>query len=318
MHSPACSIISDVEVAPARVVSTLRGNRIDARVYGMGDGLNVRRAVRVVPARVLFAGAAKVGQDDLAEVLESKGKLTSKWADSLDDEVNVGDDMEVSDDDASLMGESLGRLGRYDGTWRDRFDLNEAMLDRVAKMVKMLVAAGGLLSPATRLAVEKHTWKMAREWDESVSQASERARAEIMMKAAERRVRRKAEEETRAEEARVVQEKPVQIKEAARLAAATERDRMVEAARECANGPAMVAASEKVVEAARVVRALEREVEQSAVPVEIGGWQVAGGCKRKTIQVVSQLACPVDGERRKSLQGDVTKVQGLGVAANLG
>ena len=33
--------------------------------------------------------------------------------------------------------------------------------------------------------------------------------------------------------------------------------------------------------------------------------------------MVSQLARPVDGERRKSLQRDVTKVQGLVVAANL-
>ena len=45
----------------------------------------------------------------------------------------------------------------------------------------------------------------------------------------------------------------------------------------------MVAAEEKVVEAARVVTALEWEVAQSAAPVEIGSWQVAGGRKRKTV-----------------------------------
>ena len=63
---------------------------------------------------------------------------------------------------------------------------------------------------------------------------------------------------------------------------------------------------------------LEREVAASAAPVEIGGWQVVGGRKRKTVQVVSQLCRPRDGEGRKSLQGAVSKVQGLIGAANLG
>ena len=116
-----------------------------------------------------------------------------------------------------------------------------------------------------------------------MSQASERAKAEVMVKAVEKRVCKKAEEEKRAKEARVLQEKAVRVKEAARLAAATEKDRMVEAPRGCTDGPAMVAAVEKVVEAARVVTALEWEVVQSAAPVEIGRWQVAGGRKRKTV-----------------------------------
>ena len=71
---------------------------------------------------------------------------------------------------------------------------------------------------------------------------------------------KKAGEEKRAVEKRVLQEKAVQVKEAARLAAATERDRMAEAAGGCTDGPAMVAAAEKVVEPASVVTALEREV----------------------------------------------------------
>ena len=45
--------------------------------------------------------------------------------------------------------------------------------------------------------------------------------------------------------------------------------------------------AEKVVEAARMVVELEREVAASAVPVEVGGWKVVGGKKRKTVQVVS-------------------------------
>lgn len=135
------------------------------------------------------------------------------------------------------------------------------------------------------------------------------------MRAAEERVRKKGEPEKRAEQARVQQEKMVQVKEAARLTATAAKDRMLEATTRCVDGPAVVAAAEKVVEVARVVTALEREVAQSAAPVEIGGWQVAVGHKRNTVQVVSQLARPVHGERRRSLQGDVTKVQGLVVAA---
>ena len=46
--------------------------------------------------------------------------------------------------------------------------------------------------------------------------------------------------------------------------------------------------------------------------------KVVGGRKRKTVQVVSQLCRPLDGEGRKSLQGAVSKVQGLIGAANLG
>lgn len=95
-------------------------------------------------------------------------------------------------------------------------------------------------------------------------------------------------------------EKTVQVREAARLAATAERDRMVEAAKECMDGQAMVAAAHQVVEAARVVTALEREVAPSAAPVEISGWQIMGGSKRKTVQVVSQLGRSIDGEWRKS------------------
>ena len=93
-----------------------------------------------------------------------------------------------------------------------------------------------------------------------------------MVKAADKRARKKAEEEQRAEEVRVQQEKAVEVKEAARLRATAERNRMVEAAKVCTDGPAMVAAAEKVVEPARVVRTLEREVAQSAAPIDIGGW----------------------------------------------
>ena len=114
------------------------------------------------------------------------------------------------------------------------------------------------------------------------------------------------------------QEERVKVKEAARVAAVAERDRVVEAVKGCTEGPALVEAAERVVNAARMVEVLEREVVDSAAPVEIEGWQIAGGKKRKTVQVVSQLSRPLDGERRKTLQVAVGKVQGLVGGARLG
>lgn len=110
-HSAAGSVMSDVEEVLAWVVSTPWGDRIDARVDGMGNGLSMRRTGRTLLARVLFAGAAGVGQDDLDEVLKGKWKLTSRWADSLDESNGVEDRMEVSGDDASSVGEHLGLKG---------------------------------------------------------------------------------------------------------------------------------------------------------------------------------------------------------------
>ena len=252
--------MSDVEEAPAQVVSTPWGDRMDARVHGMGDGLSVLKAVGTFPTRVLFARAARVVQDDLDAELGGRRNLPTKWADSLDDTVDVGDNMEVSENDTSLLGGRLGLPRLCNGTCGEKIDAFETTLDRFAKMVEMLVAAGGLSSPAAGLVVEKHKGKMAREWDESVSQASKMTKAEMVVRAAEKRVHKKAEEEKKAEEAWVQQEKVVQVKEGTSLAAAGERDRMEEAARGCTDGPAMVATAEKVVEAARVVMALQREV----------------------------------------------------------
>ena len=76
--------------------------------------------------------------------------------------------------------------------------------------------------------------------------------------------------------------------------------------------------AERVVNAARMVEVLEREVADSAAPVEIGGWQIVGGKKRKTVQVVSQLSRPLGGERRKTQQEAVGKVQDSVGAARLG
>ena len=151
----------------------------------------------------------------------------------------------------------------------------------------------------------------------SVARAAGRAKAEELVTAAERRAHKKAAEDKRAEEARVQQEERVKVKEAATVAAVAERDRVVEAVKGCTEGPALVEVAERVVNAARMVEVLEREVADSAALVEIGGWQIVGGKKRKTVQVLSQLSRPLVGERRKTLQKAVGKVQGPVGAARL-
>ena len=77
-------------------------------------------------------------------------------------------------------------------------------------------------------------------------------------------------------------------------------------------------AAERGVNAAWMVEVLEREVADSVAPVEIGGWQIPERNKRKIVYVGSQLGRPLDGERRKTLQEAVGKVQGLVGAASLG
>ena len=185
-------------------------------------------------------------------------------------------------------------------------------------MVKMLVALGELAGPAEQLEVEKHKGRMERESDVSFAKAGERAKAEAVAKAADKRMKKRELDNARAEHARLRQEGLVKVKEAVRAAAEAERDRRVTEVKRCAEGPDAVAAAEKVVEATRMVVELEREVAASVAPVEIGGWQVAGGRKRNTVQVVSQLCRPLDGEWRKSLREAVSKVQGLIGAASLG
>ena len=138
------------------------------------------------------------------------------------------------------------------------------------------------------------------------------------MKAARIRLSKREAEDMRAEEARVRQEEVVRVKEAARLAAEEERDRLASEMKKYTECPEAVAAAEMVVEAARMVVKLEREVAAGAAPVEIVGWQVTQGKKKKRVQVVAQMYRLLDGECRKALQGAVTKVQGPVGAAYLG
>ena len=51
-------------------------------------------------------------------------------------------------------------------------------------MVKMLVALGSLASPGERLALDKHRGQMAKEWDASVAEPGDQAKAEAVVKAA--------------------------------------------------------------------------------------------------------------------------------------
>lgn len=78
-----------------------------------------------------------------------------------------------------------------------------------------------------------------------------------------------------------------------------------------------MAVVENVVNAARMVVELKREVAEGAMPVEVAGWLGTGGNRRKTAQVVFQLSRPRDGEGRKWLQEVVGIIQSLVEAASL-
>ena len=234
-----------------------------------------------------------------------------------DVDIDISDDTDMEDMIPPLMSRLRGARA-CDGECLGRISELERALGRVEGMVKMLVALGGLAGPEERLEVEKWKGRMAREWDESIARAGDRVKAEAVVKAADKCMKKRELDNARAEEAKLQQEGLVRVKEVARVAAEAERDTLVIKVKECTEGSEAVAAAEKVVEAARMVVELEREVAASAAPVEIGRWQVAGGRKRKTVQVVSQLCRPLDGEQRKSQQEAVWKVQGLIGAASVG
>ena len=320
-YRPEDSNMSDVAEAPAVKKGFQSGHVCVGDLLGNPHGKRVGRVTKEVAsdiylsAKRLFGDGPVVGGDDLDEALErGKGKEPVLLGDEIS-EISVDGDS-VDGDEAPLM---TGRGGAScAGGCGPRVEAVEKSLGRMEEMLAMLMAVNGWASPDERLAAEKRKGRMARAWDVSVARATERAKAEELVKAAERRARKKAAEDERAEEGRVQQEERVKVKEDARVAAVAERDRVVEAVKGCTEGPALVEAAERVVNAARMVEVLEREVADSAGPVGIRGWQIAGGKKRKTVQVVSQLSRPLDGERRKTLQEAVGKVQGLVGAARLG
>ena len=320
-YRPDDSDMSDVEEAPAVKKGFESGHVCVGDLLGNQHGKRVGRVTKEVASNIylsakrLFGDGPVVGGDDLDEAL---GKGKGREPVVLGHEIS-----EMSVDDNGVGGDETpfvtGRGGAScAGGCGSRMEAIEKALGRMEAMLVMLMAVNGLASPDGRLAAEKRKGRMAREWDVSVARATERAKAEGLVKAAEKRARKKAAEDERAEEARVQQQEQVKVKEAARAAAVAERDRVVQAVKGCTEGPALLEAAERVVNAATMVEVLEREVADSAAPVEIGGWQIAGGKKKKTIQVVSQLSRPLDGERRKTLQEALGKVQGLVGAARLG
>ena len=201
----------------------------------------------------------------------------------LEDEISEMsvDGNSVGADEAPLI---MGRGGTScAGMCSPRMESMERSLSRMEAILGMLMAVGGLASLEERLAAEKRKRRMAREWDVPVARAAERTKAEELVKVAGKRARRKVAEDRMAEEARVQQEERVKVKEAAREAAVGERDRVVEAIKGCTKGPARVEAPERVVDAASMVAVLQREVADSAAPVEIGGWQITVGKKKKMV-----------------------------------
>ena len=320
-YRPDDSDMSDVEEAPAVKKGFELGHVCVGDLLGNPHGKRVGRVTKEVAsdiylsAKRLFGDGPVVGGDDLDEAL---GRGKGKEPVVLGDEIS---EMSV-DGDSVDEGETPFVNGRGGascaGGCGPRMEAIGKSLGRMESMLGMLMAVNGLANPNERLAAAQRKGRMAREWDVWVARATERAKAEGLVKAAEKRARKKAAEDERAEEARVQQEERVKVKEAARAAAVAERDRVVEAVKGCTEGPALVQVAERVVSAARMVEVLEREVADSAAPMEIGGWQIAGGKKRKTVQVVSQLSRPLDSERRKMLQEAVGKVEGLVGAARLG
>ena len=315
------SDMSDVEEAPAVKKGFESGHVCVGDLLGNPHGKRVGRVTKEVASNIylsakrLFVDGPVVGGDDLDEALgKGKGREPVVLEDEIS-EMSVDDNIVDGDETPFVTGRGGASCAGGSGS---RMEAIEKSLGRMEAMLGMLIAVNGLASPDGRLAAEKRKGRMAREWDVSVARATKRAKAEGLVKAAEKRARKKAAEDERAEEARVQQEEQVKVKEAARVAAVAERDRVVEAVKGCTEGPALVEAAERVVNAARMVDVLEREVAGSAAPVEIGGWQIAGGKKKKTVQVVSQLSRPLNRERRKTLQEAVGKVQGLVGAARLG
>ena len=138
--------------------------------------------------------------------------MPSRWAGELDeidfsdDEMDVGD---VEPPEATGVGEDRVCGGRC----LARIAALEETLGRVEGMVKMLVALGGLASPAERLEVEKRKGRMAREGDISVAKAGEQAKAEAVVKVVNKPVKRRELDDVRAEETRLRQEEVVKAKE---------------------------------------------------------------------------------------------------------
>ena len=214
-----------------------------------------------------------VGRIDLDEALaRGKGKQPVVLGDEIS-EMGVDSDSVGADEVPCVMEREATSCP---GGCGPRLEAMGRSLGRMEEMLGMLMAVSGLAGLEERLAAEKRRGRMAREWDVSAAMAAERAKAEELVKSVEKRARKKDGEDERAAEIRVQQEEWVKVKEAAREAAVAESDRVVQVVKGCTEGLALVEAAERVVNAARMVEVLEREVADSVAPVEIGGWQIPG------------------------------------------
>ena len=140
----------------------------------------------------MFEGLEGRGQDDLSAVLgeKGKGKMPSRWAGELDEVGFSDDEMDVGDVEP-MMANGAGEDRVCGGHCLARIAALEETLGRVEEMLKMLVALGGLTGPTERLEVEKCKGRMAREWDVSVAKAGEQAKAEALVKATNKRVKKR-------------------------------------------------------------------------------------------------------------------------------
>ena len=169
--------MSDVVEAPAMDHKTEGGEGFTARLHGIDGPMIVRPTVETSGGRRLFEGLEGGGTDDLSAVLggKGKGKMPSRWAGELDEVDFSDDEMDVGEVEPAMMA-GAGKDRVCGDRCLARIAALEEALGRVEGMVKMLVALGGLASPAERLEVEKRKGQMAREWDVSVAKAGKKLR----------------------------------------------------------------------------------------------------------------------------------------------
>ena len=192
-YSPEGSVMWDVVETPAVDDAVGGGGRFTAKLHGIEGLMVVRPAVGTSGGRKLFEGLEGEGRDDLSAVLgeQGKGRIPSKWAGDIDGiDLDDDDEMDVGDAEPSLpIGTGEGR--GCGGQCLARVAALEKTLGRVEEMVKMRVALGGLASPTERLEVEKRKGRLAREWDLSIAKAGEQAKAEAVVKVANKRVKKR-------------------------------------------------------------------------------------------------------------------------------
>lgn len=104
-----------------------------------GKWVECAQSSRGPPCKGFVCKGSGSGTDDLYEVLEGKGKLLSRWADSLNDVTDVGDTIKVSENDASSVGEHLGLPVQCDWTCGTKIDARGTTLTGLRKWLRCLL-----------------------------------------------------------------------------------------------------------------------------------------------------------------------------------